>query len=158
MNKLVTFTLTCLLSVSALFAEQTFTMIKPDAVAANHIGEILAQYENSGLHVVALKMVKMTPEEAMKFYAVHKERPFYSELVSFVSSGPVVAIVLDGDNAVKKTREIIGATDPKEAAQGTIRARFAASKQQNAIHGSDSIESAKEEISFFFNPQEIVRK
>lgn len=142
----------------SLSAEQTLAMIKPDAVKAQHIGEIIARYEKAGLRIAALKMVRLTPKDAAEFYAVHKERPFYWDLVQFVSSGPVVVIVLDGENAIAKNREVIGATDPKKSAKGTIRGDFGSSVEQNAIHGSDAAETAAREILFFFKPQEIVIK
>lgn len=134
----------------ALHAEKTLAIIKPDAVESHHIGGIISKYENSGLIIVDMRMVHMTKDDAEKFYAVHKDRPFYEELTGFMSSGPAVALVLEGDNAIKRNREIIGATDPKEAAPGTIRAEFASSKSKNAVHGSDSPEAAKTEIEFFF--------
>ena len=135
--------------------ENTLAVIKPDAVADNHIGEILAKYESNGLKIAALKMVKISKNDANRFYAVHKDRPFYDELTTFISSGPIVAIVLQGDNAIAKNREIMGTTDPKNAAKGTIRADYAKSVGENAIHGSDSPAAAKVEIDFFFRPQEI---
>lgn len=135
--------------------QQTLSIIKPDAVAANHIGEIISRFEKAGLRIAALKMELLSKEKAEQFYAVHKERPFYADLTTFMSSGPIVAIVLEGDNAVAKNREIMGATDPSKAAKGTLRADFAQSVTKNAVHGSDAPETAKEEISFFFQPNEI---
>lgn len=135
--------------------EQTLSIIKPDAVAANHIGEIIARFEKSGLHVAALKMALLTKEQAQAFYAVHKERPFFAELTDFMSTSPVVIMVLEGPNAVAKNREIMGATDFKKASPGTIRADFAQSVTKNAVHGSDSLENAKTEIAFFFAPNEV---
>jgi nucleoside-diphosphate kinase len=135
--------------------EQTLAIVKPDAVAANHVGDILARFEKSGLRIVALKMTLLKSSQAEQFYGIHKERPFYKELVSFMSSGPIVALVLEGDNAVAKNREVIGATNPKEAAKDTIRADFAKSISENAVHGSDSADNAKTEIAFFFTPEEI---
>lgn len=135
--------------------QQTLSIIKPDAVAANHIGEIIARFEKNGLKIVAIRMTKLSKEQAGQFYAVHKDRPFYPNLVEFMSSGPVVAIVLEGEHAVVKNREIMGATDPKKANPGTLRADFAKSMSENAVHGSDSIENAKTEIAFFFKPEEI---
>lgn len=135
--------------------QQTLSIIKPDAVAANHIGEIIARFEQAGLHVAAIKMEHLSKDKAGQFYAVHKDRPFYSDLTTFMSSGPIVAIVLEGDNAIAKNREIMGATDPSKAAKGTLRADFAQSVTKNAVHGSDSPETAKEEIAFFFMPSEI---
>lgn len=137
---------------------QTLTIVKPDAVSANHIGEIIARFEKGNLTVVALKMTKLSQEQAQQFYAVHKDRPFYPQLVTLMTSGPVVTMVLEGDGAVAKAREIIGATNPKNAAPGTIRADFAKSVTENAIHGSDSNENAANEIAFFFKPQEIYKR
>lgn len=139
----------------SLFGEQTLAVIKPDAVEAHHIGAILNKYEQAGLRIAALKMVRLTPEQAGEFYGVHKGRPFYDTLVSFFSSGPVVAIVLDGPDAIVKNRTIMGATDPSKADKGTIRQEFAASMTKNAVHGSDSSESAAKEIPFFFKANEI---
>ena len=144
------FLLVLTLLFSPLMAEETFSMIKPDAVATHHIGDILAVFEKSGLEIVDLKMVRLSKQEAQNFYSVHAERPFYGDLVNYVTSGPVVAFVLKGDNAVQKARELIGATDPKKAAPGTIRALYGTSVEANAIHGSDSIENAKIEIKAFF--------
>lgn len=137
--------------------EYTLSLIKPDAVEANHIGDIIARFEKNGLKIAAIKMVSLTKDQAGEFYSVHKERPFYNDLVTFMSSGPIVAVVLEGDNAVAKNRELMGATDPKKASPGTIRADFAQSVQKNAVHGSDSKDNAKKEIPFFFKPAEIVR-
>lgn len=130
--------------------ERTFSIIKPDAVAKNVIGEIVSRFENNGLRIVASKMVHLTREQAGDFYAVHKERPFYNDLVEYMTSGPVVVQVLEGENAIMKNREIMGATNPAEAAAGTIRADFAASIEENAVHGSDAPETAAQEIAFFF--------
>ena len=138
--------------------QQTLSIIKPDAVAANHIGEIIARFEKAGLHIAAIKMLTISKAKAQDFYAVHKNRPFFGELTDYMSSGPIVAIVLEGDNAIAKNRDIMGATDPKKAAPGTIRADFAKSIDQNAVHGSDSPETAREEIAFFFQPNEIFSK
>ncbi len=135
--------------------EQTLSILKPDAVAANHIGEIIAIFEAADLKIVATKMKHLTKEEAQGFYAVHAHRPFFQELVSFMVSGPVLIMVLEGNNAVAKNRDLMGATNPKEAKEGTIRAEFAQSIDKNAVHGSDSAENARTEISFFFKPQEI---
>lgn len=137
--------------------EYTLSLIKPDAVAANHIGEIIARFEKNGLKIAGLKMVYLTKDQAAKFYDVHKDRPFFPDLVTFMSSGPIVAIVLEGDNSVAKNRELMGATDPKKADKGTIRADFAESVTKNAVHGSDSRDNAKKEISFFFKPDEIFK-
>lgn len=130
--------------------EQTFTMVKPDGVAAGHIGDVIQRYEHAGLQVKALKMTKLSRKEAQEFYDVHKDRPFYPDLVEFITSGPVVGIILEGDDAIAKTRSIMGATDYKKAAPGTIRADFATSVQNNVVHGSDSKESADKEITLFF--------
>jgi nucleoside-diphosphate kinase len=130
---------------------KTFTMIKPDAVAAGHIGAILDQIIKAGFKINAMKYVALTENTAGKFYEVHKERPFYGELVSFMSSGPIVAAILEKDNAVEDFRKLIGATDPSKAEEGTIRKRFAKSIGENAVHGSDSDENAKIEGDFFFS-------
>ena len=130
--------------------EQTFSIIKPDAVARNVIGEIVSRFENNGLQVVASKMLHLSKEQAEGFYAVHRERPFYNDLVSFMISGPVVVQVLEGENAISKNRELMGATNPAEADPGTIRADFATTVDENAVHGSDAPETAAEEIKFFF--------
>jgi nucleoside-diphosphate kinase len=130
---------------------KTFTMIKPDAVSAGHIGGILDQIIKSGFKVVAMKYTYLTPEKAGEFYAVHKERPFYNDLCSFMSSGPIVAAILEKDNAIEDFRKLIGATDPKKAEEGTIRQKFANSIEANAIHGSDSDDNAKIEGDFFFS-------
>lgn len=135
--------------------EQTLSIIKPDAVAANHIGAILSIFEQSGLKIVAAKMLHLSNEQAKAFYAVHAHRPFFQELVSFMVEGPVLVTVLEGPNAIAKNRELMGATNPKEAAPSTIRARFAKSIDRNAVHGSDSSETARNEISFFFKGSEI---
>lgn len=135
--------------------ERTLSIIKPDAVAKNVIGAIYSRFENAGLKIVAAKMLHLTREQAEGFYAVHKDRPFFGELVAFMTSGPVMIQVLEGENAVAKNRELMGATDPKKAAPGTIRADFAESIDANAVHGSDSLENAKIEIDFFFKPEEI---
>ncbi len=131
--------------------ERTFSIIKPDAVAKNVIGEIVSRFENNGLRIVASKMVHLTKEQAGEFYAVHRERPFYPDLVEYMTSGPVVVQVLEGENAIMKNREIMGATNPAEAAPGTLRADFAASIEENAVHGSDAPETAAQEIEFFFS-------
>ena len=130
--------------------EQTFSIIKPDAVAKNVIGEIVSRFEKNGLRIVASKMLHLSKEQAEGFYAVHRERPFYNDLVSFMMSGPVVVQVLEGENAISKNRELMGATNPAEAAPGTIRADFATTVDENAVHGSDAPETAAEEIKFFF--------
>ena len=130
--------------------EQTFSIIKPDAVAKNVIGEIISRFEKNGLQVVASKMLHLSKEQAEGFYAVHKERPFYNDLVSFMISGPVVVQVLQGENAISKNRELMGATNPADADAGTIRADFATTVDENAVHGSDAPETAAEEIKYFF--------
>ncbi len=134
---------------------RTFTMIKPDAVKNGHIGAILAQMNEAGFKIVAMKYTKLSAEKAGEFYEVHKERPFYGELVDFMSSGPIVAAILEKDNAVEDFRKLIGATNPSEAAEGTIRARFATSIGENAVHGSDSDENAAIEGSFHFAGTEM---
>lgn len=135
--------------------ERTFSIIKPDAVAKNVIGEIYSRFEKNGLKIVAAKMIHLTQDQAEGFYAIHKERPFFKDLVKFMISGPVMMQVLEGDNAIVKNREIMGATNPKDAAPGTIRADFANSIDENAVHGSDAAETAKEEIAFFFSDHEL---
>lgn len=137
--------------------EQTLSIIKPDAVAKNHIGDIIQRFEKAGLRVVAAKMRHLSQAEAEQFYAVHKARPFFASLVKFMSSGPVFIQVLAGKNAIALNREIMGATNPKEAAPGTIRADFAESIDHNAVHGSDAVETAQQEIAFFFKPEEIIQ-
>lgn len=135
--------------------ERTLSIIKPDAVAKNVIGEIAARFEKAGLSIVAMKMVQLDDEKAGGFYAEHKERPFFGDLVSFMTSGPVVVQVLEGEGAVLANRDLMGATNPKEADAGTIRADFAQSIDANAVHGSDSVESAEREIAYFFAADEV---
>ena len=135
--------------------ERTISIVKPDAVGKNVIGKIYSRFEENGLRIVAAKMKHLSVREAQEFYAVHKERPFYDSLVAFMTSGPVMIQVLEGENAVAKNRELMGATNPKEAAPGTIRADFAESLSVNAVHGSDSLENAAIEIAYFFNQSEI---
>ena len=130
--------------------ERTLSIIKPDAVAKNVIGKIYSRFESNGLKVIASKMAWLSPQEAGEFYAVHKERPFFKDLVSFMSSGPVMIQALEGEDAIAKNRELMGATDPKKAEAGTIRADFATSIDANAVHGSDAADTAKVEIGFFF--------
>ena len=130
--------------------ERTLSIIKPDAVAKNVIGKIYSRFESNGLKIVAAKMAWLSPQEAGQFYAVHKERPFYGELIEFMISGPVMVQVLEGEDAIAKNRDLMGATDPKKAAPGTIRADFAESIDANAVHGSDGPDTAKVEIAFFF--------
>jgi nucleoside-diphosphate kinase len=135
--------------------QRTLSIIKPDAVAKNVIGKIVDRFESNGLRVAAMKKIKLSDEVAAGFYAEHKERGFFKDLVSFMTSGPVVVMVLEGENAIAKNRELMGATNPKEAAPGTIRADFAESIDANAVHGSDSEASAAREISYFFSQIEI---
>lgn len=135
--------------------ERTISIVKPDAVAKNIIGQIYSRFEQNGLRIVAAKMKHLSVREAQDFYAVHKERPFYADLVAFMTSGPVMIQVLEGENAVAKNRELMGATDPANAAPGTIRADFAESLSINAVHGSDSLENAAIEIAYFFSQSEI---
>ncbi len=135
--------------------ERTLSIIKPDAVAKNVIGDIISRFEKAGLRVAGAKMVRLSKTQAEQFYAVHKERPFFSALVNFISSGPVLIQVLEGDNAIAQNRQIMGATNPKDAAAGTIRADFADSIDHNAVHGSDAPETAKQEIAFFFTSEEL---
>ena len=136
--------------------ERTFSIIKPDAVERNKIGEITAMLENAGLRVVASKRLKLDQAKASQFYEVHKERPFFQSLCDFMCSGPIVVQVLEGENAVKRNREIMGATNPDEAAEGTIRKKYALSLEKNSVHGSDSLENAKIEISHFFLEEDII--
>ena len=135
--------------------ERTLSIIKPDAVAKNVVGQIIARFENAGLQVVAAKMIHLSQEQAEGFYAEHKERPFFGDLVGFMTSGPVVVQVLEGENAILANRDLMGATNPQEAAEGTIRRDFAESIDANAVHGSDSAASATREIAYFFNADEI---
>ena len=136
--------------------ERTFSIIKPDAVERNKIGEITAMLENAGLRVVASKRLKLDQAKASQFYDVHKERPFFQSLCDFMCSGPIVVQVLEGEDAVKRNREIMGATNPEEAAEGTIRKKYAISLEKNSVHGSDSLENAKIEISHFFSEEDII--
>ncbi len=138
--------------------ERTLSIIKPDAVGKNIIGKIYSKFEQAGLKVVAAKMMHLTKEQGGAFYAVHKDRPFYGELVDFISSGPIMVQVLEGTNAIAKHREVMGATNPANAAAGTIRAEFADSVGENAVHGSDGPDTAAVEISFFFKPAEILAR
>ncbi len=130
--------------------ERTFSIVKPDAVARNVIGEIYSRFEKGGLRIVASKMLHLTHEQAESFYAVHKGRPFFFDLVEFMTSGPVMVQVLEGEDAIRKNRQLMGATNPQEAAPGTIRADFASTVDENAVHGSDAPETAEQEIRFFF--------
>ena len=138
--------------------EQTLSIIKPDAVAKNVIGQIYSRFENAGFRIVASKMIHLDQEMAGGFYAVHKDRPFFNDLMTFMTSGPVMVQVLEGESAVSLNRELMGATNPNDAAPGTIRADFAHSIDANAVHGSDSAISAKREIEYFFSPKEILNK
>lgn len=135
--------------------ERTISIIKPDAVAKNVIGQIYARFEKAGLKIVAAKMMHLTKDQAGQFYAVHKERPFFGELVQYMTSGPIMVQILEGDNAIAKNREVMGATNPKNAAAGTIRADFANDITENAVHGSDGPDTAKAEMAFFFKDNEI---
>ena len=136
--------------------EQTLSIIKPDAVAKGVIGKIIDRFESNGLRIAAMKKIQLSKKDAEEFYAVHKERPFFNDLVDFMVSGPVVVMVLEGEDAVAKNRKLMGATNPKEAEPGTIRADFAENIDANAVHGSDSLENAKKEIAFFFSQREIL--
>jgi nucleoside-diphosphate kinase len=138
--------------------ERTLSIIKPDAVGKNVIGKIISRFEENNLYLVAGKLVHLSDEMASGFYAEHEGKPFFNDLKKFMTSGPVFVQVLEGENAVQKNRDLMGSTDPKEAAPGTIRADFANSIDANAVHGSDSVESAKREIEYFFNTEEILNK
>ena len=142
--------------ILARATERTFSIIKPDATARNLTGQIIARFEEAGLRIVASKRIHMSREQAEGFYAVHKERPFFNDLVSFMISGPVIVQVLEGDNAIARNREIMGATNPADADAGTIRKDFAESIEANSVHGSDAPETAAEEIKFFFADNELV--
>ena len=135
--------------------ERTFSIVKPDAVAGNNIGSIYHRFENAGLTIIASRMLNMSQQQAEEFYAVHRERPFYSDLVKFMTSGPVMVQVLEGENAIARNREVMGATNPSDADAGTIRADFASNVEQNAVHGSDAPETAAQEIAFFFSDDDI---
>lgn len=135
--------------------EQTLSIVKPDGVKKNLIGDVIRRFEKNNLRIVALKMLRVSKKEAMRFYIVHKDKPFYDSLTSFLSEGPIVVMVVEGDRAIPKVREIMGATNPKDAAPGTIRADFGSDIEHNIVHGSDSIESASYEIPFFFSTLEI---
>lgn len=138
--------------------ERTLSIIKPDAVGKNHIGEIIARFEKAGLKVIAAKMLQLTREQAEGFYEVHRQRPFFKDLVNFMITGPVLVQVLEGENAILLNREVMGATDPKQANPGTIRADFAVSIDENAVHGSDAADTAKKEIQYFFQDNEICKR
>ena len=135
--------------------ERTFSIVKPDAVASNNIGSIYQRFEQAGLTIVASRMLHMSQSQAEEFYAVHKERPFYQDLVKFMTSGPVMVQVLEGENAISRNREVMGATNPADADAGTIRADFATNVEENAVHGSDAPETAAQEIAFFFSEEEV---
>lgn len=130
-------------------------ILKPDTIINKHIGHIITKIEENGFKIVGLKLIRMSRKDAEKFYEVHKERPFYNDLCNYMSSGPVIVGVLEAENAVQKWRDLIGATDPKEAKEGTIRKLYATNKEANAVHGSDSVENAKKEISYFFSEREL---
>jgi nucleoside-diphosphate kinase len=136
--------------------ERTFSIVKPDAVAKHGIGKVIARIEEGGLKVLAGRYLQMSTEQAKTFYAVHKERPFYGELVTFMTSGPVFVSVLEGENAINRYREVLGATNPAEAEAGTVRALYGTDIEKNAAHGSDAAETAKEEIAFFFQDSDII--
>lgn len=138
--------------------ERTFSIIKPDAVAKNVIGQIYSRFEENGLRIVAAKMVQLSKEDAEGFYAEHKERGFFNDLVAFMISGPVMMQVLEGENAVLKNRDLMGATNPKDAAAGTIRADFATSIDENAVHGSDAVATAAREIAYFFSDEQLCER
>ncbi len=135
--------------------ERTLSIVKPDGVQKNLIGEVYRRFEQAGLQIVAARMLRLTPEQSERFYAVHRERPFYKDLCRYMTSGPVVAQVLEGEGAVARNRDIMGATDPRKAAKGTIRADLASSIEENVVHGSDSAENAAHEIAFFFSDLEL---
>ena len=135
--------------------ERTFSIVKPDGVEKNLIGEVYSRFEKSGLQIIASRMLHLTRDQAEGFYAVHKDRPFFNDLVSYMISGPVVVQVIEGENAIQRNREIMGATDPADAEPGTIRADFAQSIEANVVHGSDGLDTARKEISFFFTEDEI---
>lgn len=138
--------------------ERTLSIIKPDAVAKNVVGQVIARFEKAGLRVVAARMMQLSQEQAESFYDVHRGRPFFNDLVKFMISGPVLVQVLEGENAIKVNRDVMGATNPKEAAAGTIRADFAVSIDENAVHGSDAEDTAKREIAFFFKDNEVCKR
>jgi len=139
-----------------MLMERTFSMIKPDAVAAGHAGEILAMIEQAGFRIVNLRMIRITESQARGFYAVHREKPFFAGLVKFITEGPVIAMALEREDAIKKLREVMGATNPANAAEGTIRKRFASDIERNCIHGSDAPETAETELRFFFSTADLL--
>jgi len=136
--------------------ERTLSIVKPDAVAKSHIGEIIAMLEKAGLRIAAARFLHLTKGEAERFYLVHRERPFYQSLTTFMSQGPILVMVLEGDDAIARYREVMGATDPAKAAEGTIRKRFGTNVERNAVHGSDAVDTARQEIGFFFGEREII--
>ncbi|MGO9020143.1 MAG: nucleoside-diphosphate kinase [Syntrophobacteraceae bacterium] len=136
--------------------ERTLSIIKPDGVGKGLAGEVIRRLEQAGIRICAMKMVRLTPDQARMFYAVHRERPFYSSLTEFMTSGPIIAVVLEGENVIQRNRELMGATNPKEALPGTIRRDFASDVEKNIVHGSDGPETAAQEIKFFFNDLEIL--
>jgi len=138
--------------------ERTLSIIKPDGVSKGLIGEVIKRFEAEGLKIVAMKMVRLTLKEAEQFYSVHREKPFFKSLTSFMSSGPIVAMVLEGENAIERNRQLMGATDPKKASDRTIRKEFGDNIEKNIVHGSDSAETAQKEIQFFFSSLEIMRR
>jgi len=144
--------------VISMALERTFSIIKPDGVQKNLIGEVIRRFESAGLKIVAARMVQLTQAQAEGFYAVHRERPFFKDLVKYMISGPVVVQVLEGENAVAKNRELMGATDPKKADKGTIRADLASSIEENVVHGSDSAENARNEIAYFFATSDVLAR
>lgn len=139
-------------------SERTLSIIKPDAVGCNEIGAILSKFEEAGLTIVAMRMLHLTKEQAEQFYDIHKDKPFFGEVVEFMTSGPVVVQVLEGENAIAKNREVMGATNPEQAEKGTIREEFGKSIGENAVHGSDGPDTAKREIAFFFKDNEICER
>jgi nucleoside-diphosphate kinase len=138
--------------------ERTFSIVKPNALVDNNIGNIIARFEKEGLRIAGMKLAKLSKEKAEGFYIEHKERPFFNSLVTFMTSAPVVLMVLEGENAVERNREIMGATNPKDAKEGTLRKLYAASIEANAVHGSDSLQSAEREISYFFEKSELQKR
>ncbi|MFQ5729486.1 MAG: nucleoside-diphosphate kinase [Waddliaceae bacterium] len=138
--------------------ERTLSIIKPDAIERNIVGEVIARLEKGGLRIIAAKMLHLNKEQAQGFYAIHRERPFFNDLVSFMTSGPVLVMILEGENAIARNRDVMGATNPQEAAPGTIRADFAKTIDENIVHGSDAAETAQTEINFFFSPEEICER
>ncbi len=139
-----------------MVTERTFSIIKPDAVERNKIGEITAMLESAGLRIVASKRIKLDQEKAAQFYGIHKDKPFFQDLCNFMCSGPIIVQVLEGENAVQKNRDVMGATNPEEAAEGTIRKKYALSLEKNSVHGSDSLENATIEINHFFSEEDII--